>query len=150
MKKLFLASVLFLAGSAAFAADECAVVSTPVCDPMPSVCSAPAAGELENVYYEVPVRKKIVLDEVYTVEEKRTKIEKEVRTKTINPNSPRVARVVKGNTATVKLHRDLHREETYIQPVKVVYTVPVTKTRKVTAEVEEMELIPASKMHRRR
>ena len=150
MKKLLIASMLFLASSAAAFAAECAVVSTPICEPTPPVCSAPVAGELENVYYEVPVRKKIMVEEVYTAEEKRTRIDNEVRTKLIKPNSPRVARVVQGNTATVKLHKDLHREKTYIKPVRVVYTEPVTRTRKVVAEVEEMELIPASQMHRRR
>lgn len=177
MNKILLAAAVVLGVTASvFAADgDCGpVVSEPlpiagsVCPApveVPAVCAAPvapvcpapatpapvcAASSEPEVYYEVPVQKKIFVDEAYTVEVKRTKVEKEVRTKLIKPNSPRLARVATGNRMDMRIHKDVHREKRYLKPVKVTYTEPVTKTRKIPVVVEETTLVPATKMRGRR
>lgn len=166
MKKYMLAVALLLSVAGAAAGnDSCgAVVSTPVvevcpppapvCTPAPADCAAPAQVAVSRdpeVYYEVPVMKKVKAQEVYTVNEKRTKVEMEVKTKIVKPNSPRLVRTARGGSGSrpMKVHKDLPREKTYLKPMKTVYEVPVTKTRDITIDVEEKTLVPASKMNMR-
>lgn len=161
MKKYMLVVALLLSVAGFSAAnDACGtVVSTPVqtcpppapvCTPAPAACAAPAQAAVSRdpeVYYEVPVTKKVKAQEVYTVNEKRTKVEMEVKTRLTKPNAPRIVRSAKNpNGRPMKVHKDLPREQTYLKPLKTVYEVPVTKTREITIEVEEKTLVPASKM----
>ncbi|MCD8351786.1 MAG: hypothetical protein LUC93_14355 [Planctomycetaceae bacterium] len=104
-------------------------------------------GPLEDVYYEVPVTKTIVADEVYTAMEKRTRTIHEVKVKTVKPNSARLARPVTPSRGVMPvMTKEKERQKVYLDPYKEKYEVPVTKTRKIKIQVEEKQLIPASKM----
>ncbi|MCD8138486.1 MAG: hypothetical protein LUE17_01685 [Planctomycetaceae bacterium] len=108
-------------------------------------------GPLEDVYYEVPVTKTIIADEVYTAMEKRTRTVHEVKVKTVKPTSARLARsVTPSRGVTPVMNKEKERQKVYLDPYKEKYEVPVTKTRKIKLQVEEKQLIPASKMKGRR
>lgn len=104
-------------------------------------------GPLEDVYYEVPVTKTIIADEIYTKMEKRSRTIHEVKVKTVKPNSARLARPVTPSRGVVAvMTKEKERQKVYLEPHKEQYEVPVTKTRKIKLQVEEKQLIPASKM----
>lgn len=169
MKKSILAAMLLFAVSVSvFAADEepvisepiiaittergsCSslspatipVVSTPIsstCAPAPTTCQTTTSAP--EVFYQVPVKKKVWAEEQYTVNEKHVEHAKEVITKIIEPNRPRAARVAKKTGSPVVAYKDPHHEKTYLKPIKIETIVPVTKTRKVAVEIEEQTLIP--------
>lgn len=96
-----------------------------------------------------PVKKKVWVEEEYTVEETRTAVQEELRTKIIKPKAPRLAKVKSVYGASIIVHKDLPREKTYTKKVKVKYTEPVTKKRKVAQEVEEYEMVPQQRRARR-
>ncbi len=108
-------------------------------------------GPLEDVYYEVPVKKTIIADEVYTAMEQRTRTVHEVKVKTVKPNSARLARPVTPSRGVMPvMTKEKERQKVYLDPYKEKYEVEVTKTRKIKLQVEEKQLIPASKMKGRR
>lgn len=115
---------------------------------MTAVASAPD-GRSTEAYRMVPVRKKVWVEEEYTVNETRTEVEQELRTKVIKPNSPRLARVKTAYGVNLETYRERPREKTYVKPVKVKYSVPVTKTRKVAKEIEEYQMVSEKRARRR-
>lgn len=151
MKTYVLAATLVFAfAAAAFACDETPTVSTPLpgsCSATPVCTTATAAPE---VYYEVPVTKRAWAEETYTVDEKRVEHAKEVIKKVVKPNRPRAARVARKEGSPLVVHKDVHKEKTVLKPIKIETIVPVTRTRKVAVEYQEMELIPEKEYLRRR
>lgn len=112
----------------------------------------------------VPVKKKVYEEECYTVEEKRVQVVDEIRSRVaqrkvkvpttkvvsdvalekVQPcegRSPRLARVVYNKTVPTTVTVTEQYDETYTVPVRTTYSVPVTKTRKVAREVEELKTV---------
>lgn len=135
----------------------------PACEPVVQACALPEAAAtpvvaaspvvapaVEEAYHVVPVKKTMMVEEVYTVNEKRTKTEIQLRTRTIKPNAPRLVRsAARPNGNVVEVRKDKPREKTYEKKVKVKYEEAVAKTRMVPMQFEEYELIPASGVVRR-
>lgn len=143
MKKLIAATACFLVVSGVgFACDVC--VPKQVCVQPAPVCAPPA----EEVYYVVPVTKKVMVDEVYETTETRTRDEIEIHTKTVKARSPRLVRIANRGGPVLGVSFDKDREVEYEKKVQTKYTVPVTKTRKVAMEVVEETLVPQSKMRK--
>lgn len=117
--------------------DSCPAPVAPAC---PAPAKAPAVYKVEEVYHAVPFKKKILVDEEYTVNVTRVESAKEVKKKLIKPNSPRLARVAK-KADPVVVHKDVHHEVTYLKPIKIKTVEPVTRTRKVVHEVEDHRLV---------
>lgn len=156
----------------------CAPAPEPVCAPVPEpacaslrpaaepVCAPDASGPavvavaaapsrqpvvvapVEEPLVMVPVKKKVWVEEEYTVEETRTAYQEELRTKVIKPKAPRLAKVKSVYGASLIVHKDKPREKTYTKKVKVKYTEPVTKTRKVAKEIEEYQMVPQRRARR--
>ena len=117
----------------------------PVCAPKPAVCSTTTALRDRPPAEEfrlVPVKKKVYEEELYMSEETHTQIIDEVRTRPAKINSPRLARVVDQDGARFAVHKKEPYDVTYVKKVKQTYTVPVTKSRKVAKEVEEIKIVP--------
>lgn len=164
MKRLaFLAVLLLSVPGLAMANDEAAPVVSeplavateggacpapaPVCDPKPEVC----ATSSEEIYHLVPKKKKVYETETYTVDQKQSRTEKQYYSKTIRGNSARLVRTARNHgRPAIEVYKDPDREKTYTKNVKVEYTVPVVKTRKIAKEVEEYELVPERKSRFRR
>ena len=134
-----------------------------VCKPEP-VCSPTKLVQVPvaSVYTEVrtvPRKRKHYVEEEYTVQEKHTQTMNELRTRTatrkvpvettksvtyvklttVEPcsgNAPRLTRKIRTKIVPTTIMVKEEFEETYTVPVRLDYTVPVTKTRKV-AKVEE-------------
>lgn len=131
----------------------CEAPAAPVCAPAPQACppaaprsavaaAAPAPRE-ERIpsYRVVPVKRKVYEEESYTVQEKRTQEHEEIRTKTIKPKAPRLARVMRPEGVELAVIRDKPKVVPYKATVRTEYTVPVTKTRTVAREVEEYKVV---------
>lgn len=147
----------------------------PICAPEP-VCATPAPQvcdtrtvtvPVKSIVTEtkvVPVKRRIVEDEDYTVLEARTgsyleprtrmakrtvdvpttKVVSEAKYRKVEPCSgyaPRVSRKVQKKVVptTVKVTEEF--EEEYLHETKYAYNVPVTKTRKVKKTVEEYKTV---------
>ena len=65
----------------------------------------------------------------------------EIHTKVIKPKAPRLARVVRDGDVALVVVKDKARIEPVTKKVKHTYTVPVTKTRRVAKEVEELTVV---------
>ena len=140
----------------------------PVCAPAPQVCDTRTVTvPVKSIVTEskvVPVKRRIVEDEDYTVLEERTGTYLEPRTRMakrtvevpttkevaeakyrkIEPCSgyaPRVSRKVQRKVVptTVKVTEEF--EEEYLHETKYAFNVPVTKTRKVKKTVEEYKVV---------
>lgn len=156
----------------------CAAPVEPVCAPAPPVCPPPApapapacpAPAVANVCAPreeikvVPVKRKVYVDEVYTVNEKRTEMVDEIRTRTatrkvpvivpvtkaevklsvVEPcsgNAPRLSRQIKKKVVPVTKMETETYTETYTAKVKQTTEVPVVKTRRVSKTVDEVQLV---------
>lgn len=129
----------------------------PVCKPTKLV-QVPVASVFNEVR-TVPRKRKTYVNEEYTVQEKHTQTMNELRTRTatrkvpvettksvdyvklttVEPcsgNAPRLTRKIRTKIVPTTIMVKEEYEETYTVPVKLDYTVPVTKTRKV-AKIEE-------------
>ena len=158
------------------ACDPCrpAVVVNP-CDPC-NPCN-PRASRVETYrLVEKPVKtvvheertmtvtKKVWDEEVYVVEQQRTEVFDEVRTRVATRSVPaqiektaseaRLVTVTSAHASAPRLSRTVNKKtvlipttvkeefvETYVKPVRHTVTVPVEKTRKVAREVEEVKTI---------
>jgi len=112
----------------------------------------------------VTVKTKVWDEEVYVVEQQRTQMVDEVRTRTATRSvpiqvekevteakfatvnngygsAPRLVRTVNKKTVIVPATVKEEFVETYVTPVRHTVTVPVEKTRKVAREVEEEKTI---------
>lgn len=172
------------------ALSDCDPEPSPACPPAPvlscghaapSACSATTAcGTASYVVKEVPVRKvveetklvpvkrRVVEEEVYLAHEKRTGTYSEPRTRTarrtvevpatkmvseakilaVKPDYGTATRLARGvnRKVVVTTRKEVQEyEESYTAQVKYDYTVPVTKTRKVAKTVEEYKAVPVRK-----
>lgn len=144
---------------------------TPVCEPVavkePVVVKEPEVCEVKKVVYEdreVPCKRVVWEEETYTEEETRYETVDETRTRTAyrkvpvdivkvktsakyrvtepcQGNAPRLQRaIVKKEVPAVKYVQEAY-EECYTVQVKKPYTVPVTKTRKVKREIDDVKIV---------
>lgn len=113
----------------------------------------------------VPIRRKVTVEEVYTVDQKHTIMVDEIRTRTAqrrvavpghkivdvvtiaaNPTpsgkSQRLSRGVTTKIKPVTRYETEEYTETYIVPVRTTYSAPVTKTRKVSRYVDDYKVVP--------
>ncbi len=116
----------------------------------------------------VPTRRKVTVEEVYTVDEKHTIMIDEMRTRMAKrkiavpghkivdevdyvahtSRSGRSQRLTRSVVARVKptiRYETEEYEESYIVPVRTTYFVPVTKTRKVTQYVDDFKVVTKRK-----
>lgn len=151
-----------------------------VCEPAPPVCEAPApvvacpapapvaaCPAPRGVVHEVvavPTKTRVVVEECYVDNVRRTGTANEVRTRTARKtvevvdtkmvSEAKIVEVASVSGKSIRLARGVTRsivpttrkevqeyEETYIQPVRFTYTEPVTKTRKVTTYVDDVKLV---------
>jgi hypothetical protein len=130
-----------------------------ICPPPPALAPAPVV-EMRAV----PVRRKVVEEECYVVNEKRSLTVDELRTRPAQRKVPvvktrlvseakiykvaspsgRATRLARGVTRKVTPYQSYDVEnfmETYTAQVRQEYTEPVLKTRKVTRYVDEVEYV---------
>ncbi|MCC8189362.1 MAG: hypothetical protein LIP77_01825 [Planctomycetes bacterium] len=123
-----------------------------------------SAAVISHEVRAVPVTRKVQVEEFYVVNEKRTEWVDEERTRTayrkvpvmvpatkheveltlIQPRSgraPRYVRPVTQKIVPVTTYVKQPYEETYTAKVRHTVEVPVTKTRKVTRNVEEVKMV---------
>lgn len=136
----------------------------PVCPPPPPVCATPPAPATVYEVVAVPVKRKVVEEECYVENVRRTQVVNEVRTRTAyksvpvfvpkevsaikiakvesrSGNAPRLARTTRRMVVPVEVKKKEAYEETYIVPVRESYTEPVVKTRKVTRYVDDVKMV---------
>jgi hypothetical protein len=112
----------------------------------------------------VPIKKRVVEEECYVVNETRREMLDELRTRTLVRQVPalktrmvsearivklasasgratRLARGVERGVKVYKSHEPEEYTETYSVKVPNVYSVPVTKTRKVTRLVDDVKFV---------
>ncbi|MDR3211360.1 MAG: hypothetical protein LBU79_05530 [Planctomycetota bacterium] len=127
---------------------------------LPSKTRATVVKEL----HAVPIKRRVVAEEIYTVEEKRHAIVDEVRTREVTRYVPvvktrqvseakiitivsedgganRLARGVSRRVATYQAKEPTKATETYMVKIRSDYTVPVTKTRRVTQIVDDVKFV---------
>ena len=133
----------------------------PACEPPPPACPPPApvkqarapkpkAAAVQEAcpapevaaYKVVAKKRRSYQDEAYVVEEKRVAESTEVRARAGQTHSPRLARMVRSNNATVRPYKPVPYVETYEAKVRVEYTEPVVKTRRVAVDYEELVVVP--------
>jgi hypothetical protein len=134
--------------------------------PAPSAvaaCPAPASGPVFEVV-AVPVKKRVVVEECYVANVRRTGTYDEVRTRTrkksvdvvatklvseakfvevasVSGNSVRLARGVSRSVVPTVKKEIQEYEESYVQPIRYAYTEAVPKTRKVAKYVDDVEIV---------
>ena len=133
------------------------VVSTPLaegyCEPLPPVCSVPAP------VCEKPAKKLVYEDEEYTVNEVKSELVYEQRTRkvqkkidvlrdkavtdsriaVVESNTGKQPRLARGKTIRqikVKAKETIVEDEDYLQPIRLQTIEPVTRTRKVAKLVD--------------
>jgi hypothetical protein len=137
--------------------------------PCPPAIAAPAVtGRARTVTVTetvaVPARRRVVEEECYVVEEKRTELIDEVRTREAERRVPalrtrqvseaKIVKVASGAGRATRLARGVSRKvevykttevekftETYIAKVPNTYTVPVIKSRKVPKMVDDVKYV---------
>lgn len=111
----------------------------------------------------IPFRRKIMMDEVYTVNEKHTMTIDEVKTRTatrkvpvpsakivdditLRPtqpscgSAPRLARAIETKAMPITVYVKEEFEETYTVPIKIDYYTPINKTRKVAQYIDDYKI----------
>lgn len=134
------------------------------CPAPPPVAACPAPRDVVHEVVAVPTKKRVVVEECYVDNVRRTGTANEVRTRTARKtvevvdtkmvSEAKIVEVASVSGKSVRLARGVTRsivpttrkevqeyQETYIQPVRFTYTEPVTKTRKVTAYVDDVKLV---------
>ena len=128
------------------------------CEPPPPACPPPAPVKQARApkavvqeacpapevaaYKVVAKKRRTYQDEAYVVEEKRVSETTEVRARAGQTHSPRLARMVRKNNATIAPYKPVPYVETYEAKVRVEYTEPVVRTRKVAVDYEELVVVP--------